>query len=192
MKRRYVVMIMLLILVVPLNAYAGDPTDTIKVYVDEILSALNASSSEDSKKEKIKQIAGRMFDFQSMSKATLGKNWKKLDKDQRPEFIRLLRSKLENAYISKIMAYTDEKSVFIKERPLSKTRIEVQSNLVTRNAEIPMYYRMLRMNDQWKVYDVIIEGVSLIKNYRTQFRNILSKQSPGELLEVMRKNAEKT
>jgi phospholipid transport system substrate-binding protein len=192
MKFRYVVIILLLILVVPLRTYAGDPTDTVKTYVDEVLNVLKTSSAEtdasdNSKKEEIRKIAGRMFDFSAMSKATLGKNWKKLAEEQRPEFVRLFRSMLENAYTSKIMGYTDEKAVFIKERSLSKTRVEVQSNLVTGRAEIPMHYRMLKMKDQWKVYDVIIEGISLIKNYRTQFREILAKQSPEELLQVMRK-----
>jgi len=191
MKLRHIAILTLLILIVPLTTYAADPTATVKAYVDEVLNVLNDSASEDSKKDEIRKIAARMFDFSAMSKATLGKNWKKLDKDQRPEFVRLLRSILENAYISKMLGYTDEKTVFIKERPLSKTRVEVQTNLVTGNMEIPMHYRMLRLKDQWKVYDVIIEGVSLIKNYRTQFRRILAKQSPDELLQVMRKKVGK-
>jgi len=193
MKFRHIVMIMILILVVPLTIYAGDPTDTVKAYVDEVMNIMKASpetdSPDNSRKEEIRKIAGRMFDFSAMSKATLGKNWKKLDKDQHREFVKLLRSMLENAYISKIMGYTDEKAVYIKERPLSKTRIEVQTTLITGNAEIPMHYRMFRLKDQWKVYDVIIEGVSLIKNYRTQFRQILARQSPDELLQIMRKKA---
>ena len=193
MKLTSIVMILLLLLVMPLRSFAGAPADTVKAYVDEVLNVLKTSSdgtdvSDNAKKESIRKIAGRMFDFQSMAKATLGKNWKKFDKDQRREFVSLLRSKLENAYISKILGYSDEKAVFIKERSLSKTRVEVQSNLISGNTEIPMHYRMLRRNDQWKVYDVIIEGVSLIKNYRTQFREILAKQSPEELLQVMRKN----
>jgi phospholipid transport system substrate-binding protein len=191
MKLRHIAILTLLILIVPLTTYAADPTATVKAYVDEVLNVLNDSASEDSKKEEIRKIAARMFDFSAMSKATLGKNWKKLDKDQRPEFVRLLRSILENAYISKMLGYTDEKTVFIKERPLSKTRVEVQTNLVTGSMEIPMHYRMLRLKNQWKVYDVIIEGVSLIKNYRTQFRRILAKQSPDELLQVMRKKVGK-
>jgi len=191
MKLRHIAILTLLILIVPLTTYAADPTATVKAYVDEVLNVLNDSASEDSKKDEIRKIAARMFDFSAISKATLGKNWKKLDKDQRPEFVRLLRSILENAYISKMLGYTDEKTVFIKERPLSKTRVEVQTNLVTGNMEIPMHYRMLRLKDQWKVYDVIIEGVSLIKNYRTQFRRILAKQSPDELLQVMRKKVGK-
>ncbi len=192
MKLKYVGVIILLILVVPLRTYAGDATDTVKAHVDEVMGVLNTSSdtpdrSDSAKKDEIKKIAGRMFDFTSMSKATLGKNWKKLTKDQQKEFTRLLRSMLENAYISKILDYTDEKAVFIKERSLSKTRVEVQSHIVSGNIEIPMHYRMLRQNDQWRVYDVIIEGVSLIKNYRTQFREILATQTPDELLQTMRK-----
>jgi len=191
MKLRYVAVIIFLILIFPLRTYAGVPTDTVKDSVEEVMNVLKTSAANDLKKEHIRNIIGRMFDFSSMSKATLGKNWEKLDKDQREEFIRLLRSMLENAYINKILGYTNEKAVFIKERALSETRVEVQSNLITGNTEIPMHYRMLRMNDRWKVYDVIIEGVSLIKNYRTQFREILAKQSPEELLQIMRKKAGK-
>ncbi len=191
MKLMHVIILMFSLLLVPLKSYAGVATDTVKAHVDEVLNVLKTSSAESDtsdnvKKEEIRKIARRMFDFTAMAKATLGKNWKKLDKEQQTEFIRLLRSMLENAYINKILGYTDEKAVFIRERSLSSSRIEVQSNLITKNAEIPMHYRMLRTRDEWKVYDVIIEGISLIKNYRTQFRQILAKQSPSELLEVMR------
>jgi len=189
MKTGNIVIIIFLLLIVPLISYAGGPTDTVKAHVEEVLKVLKTSASEDAKKRDIRTIAGRMFDFTAMSKATLGKNWGKLDQDQRQEFIRLLKSMLENAYISKMLGYTDEKTVFIKERVLTDTRVEVQSNLITRNAEIPMHYRMLRINNQWKVYDVIIESVSLIKNYRSQFREILARQSPEELLQIMRKKA---
>jgi phospholipid transport system substrate-binding protein len=191
MKTRHIVLFMLLILVVPVNIYAGAPTDTIKAHVDEVLNVLRASSdgskrSDEAKKAEIRVIAGRMFDFTAMSKATLGNNWNKLDKDQRIEFIKLLKAMLENAYVSKILGYTDEKAVFIGERSLSPTRVEVQSTLVAKNADIPMHYRVLKTEDTWKVYDVIIEGVSLVKNYRTQFRQILAKQTPSELLDIMR------
>ncbi len=187
MKLIYVVMIICSLLIVPLTTYADGPTETVKTHVEAVLNVLKTSAAEESKKADIRKIAGNMFDFSAMSKATLGKNWEKLDKNQQREFVRLLRTMLENAYISKILGYKNEKAVFMKERSLSKTRVEVQSNLVTSHAEIPMHYRMLRMKDQWKVYDVIIEGISLIKNYRTQFREVLAKQTPEELLQVMRK-----
>ncbi len=187
MKLIYIVMILFSLLIVPLTTYADDPTETVKAHVEAVLNVLKTSAAEESKKADIRKIAGNMFDFSAMSKATLGKNWENLDKNQQREFVRLLRTMLENAYISKILGYNNEKAVFIKERSLSTTRVEVQSNLVTSRAEIPMHYRMLRMKDQWKVYDVIIEGISLIKNYRTQFREILATQSPEELLQLMRK-----
>jgi phospholipid transport system substrate-binding protein len=174
-------------MLIPIKTYAGDPTDTVTTHVDQVMNVLKGNASEESKKADIRKIAGMMFDFTAMSKATLGKNWTKLDTDQQQEFIRLLRAMLENAYISKILDYSDEKTVYIKERTLSDTRVEVQSKLVTKSADIPMDYRMVKTEEQWKVYDVIIEGVSLIKNYRTQFREILSTQTPEELLQVMRK-----
>jgi phospholipid transport system substrate-binding protein len=189
MRPVYIVMFILLITAIPLKAGADTPTDTVKAYVGEVLNVLTSRTDEDSKKVEIRKIAGRMFDFTSMSKATLGRNWKRLNDKERKEFVSLLRKILENAYISKILGYTNEKAVFLKERPLSSTRVEVQSNLITANAEIPMHYRVLNSHGQWKTYDVIIEGVSLIKNYRTQFREILSKQSPEELLKVMRDKA---
>jgi phospholipid transport system substrate-binding protein len=170
-----------------MKSYAGNPTDTVSTHVDRVMNVLKGTASEESKKADIRAIAGVMFDFTAMSKATLGKNWRKLDTDQRQEFIRLLRAMLENAYISKILDYSDEKAVYIKERTLSDTRVEVQSKLVTKSADILMDYRMVKTEEQWMVYDVIIEGVSLIKNYRTQFREILSTQTSEELLQIMRK-----
>ena len=187
MKIRSVLMFIICIMLISVKTYAGDATDTVTAHVDRVMNVLKGPASEESKKADIRKIAGTMFDFIAMSKATLGINWKKLDRDQQQEFILLLRSMLENAYISKILDYSDEKSVYINERSLSDTRVEVQSKLVTRSADIPMDYRMVKTEEQWKVYDVIIEGVSLIKNYRTQFREILSTQSPEELLQIMRK-----
>ena len=191
MNIRSAVMVILCIMLIPMKTYAGGPTDTVTTHVDRVMNILKGTASEESKKADIRKIAGMMFDFTVMSKATLGKNWTKLDTDQRQEFIRLLRAMLENAYISKILDYSDEKTVYIKERVLSDTRVEVQSKLVTKSADIPMDYRMVKTEEQWKVYDVIIEGVSLIKNYRTQFREILSTQTPEELLQVMRKKVGK-
>lgn len=191
MNIRSAVMVILCIMLIPMKTYAGDPTDTVTTHVDRVMNVLKGNASEESKKADIRKIAGIMFDFTVMSKATLGKNWTKLESDQRQEFIQLLRAMLENAYISKILDYSDEKAVYIKERALSDTRVEVQSKLVTKSADIPMDYRMVKTEEQWKVYDVIIEGVSLIKNYRTQFREILSTQTPEELLQVMRKKVGK-
>ena len=89
--------------------------------------------------------------------------------------------------MDRIVTYTDEKVIFEKENMFSENQGEVQSKVITGSTEIPIYYRVIRKDGNWKVYDVIIEGVSLIKNYRGQFRQILTNRSPEYLLQVLRK-----
>ena len=106
---------------------------------------------------------------------------------QRNEFTSLFSELLRNVYMGRILSYTDEKVVFLKERVLSETKTEVTSEIITSAKTIPINYRMIRKDNEWKVYEVIIEGVSLVKNYRSQFRNILKKQSPEDLIEILKK-----
>jgi len=91
-------------------------------------------------------------------------------------------------YMGRILQYTDEKVVFGKLSPLRKNRVEVQSKIVTSDGrEIPIFYRMIEKGGSWRVYDVVIEGVSMVKNYRGQFKQILAKKTPDQLLETLRK-----
>jgi phospholipid transport system substrate-binding protein len=94
---------------------------------------------------------------------------------------------LEKAYIDRILAYTDEKIVFGRETMVSETQAEIQTKIVTPSKEIPISYRVLLKEGAWKVYDVVIESVSLVMNYRTQFNDILEKNKPEQLLEILRK-----
>ncbi len=176
----------------PVPALAGLPLETVKGHTNTVLDvlrdpSLKAESAKNARKDKIRAISEKMFDFAELSKRTLANNWKRLSPEQQSEFISLYTSLLEDAYAGKIMSYTDEKIVFNKEVALSENTVEVQSTVLRKTAEIPIYYRMLMKNGIWKVYDVIIEGVSLINNYRTQFREILSNNPPDSLLETLRK-----
>jgi phospholipid transport system substrate-binding protein len=136
-------------------------------------------------------ISAELFDFTELSKRSLGQNWDKLNPDQQKEFINLFRSLLEETYADKIMSYTDEKVVFNKEISLSGKTVEVQTTIVTKTSEVPIHYRLIEKNGNWKVYDVVIEGVSLVSNYRTQFREILANKTPETLLETLRKKTRK-
>jgi len=129
----------------------------------------------------------RMFDDVELSKRTLAKNWNSLNVAQRQEFVLLFRQVLEKAYIDKILAYTDEKIVFDRETMVSGTQAEIQTKIVTPSKEIPISYRVLLKDGAWKVYDVVIENVSLVLNYRTQFNDILAKNTPEQLIEILRK-----
>jgi phospholipid transport system substrate-binding protein len=100
--------------------------------------------------------------------------------------VRLYKSLLEETYSEKITSYTDEKIVIKKDVNLSEKTLEVQTTIITKTSEVPIYYRLMERNGDRKVYDVVIEGVSLVSNYRTQFREILASKTPEALLEILR------
>jgi len=190
------VMTVMALFVLPLPVSAGVPQQTIQAYVNKVLDvlrdpALKTESAKEAKEEKIWSIFDDIFDYRELSKRTLSRNWKKFNSDQQKEFEGLFRRLLGNVYMDRILAYKDEKVLFHKESMLSDHKAEVQSKILTGTKEIPMNYRMIAKNDQWKVYDVIIEGVSMVKNYRSQFNNILSKKPPEELLKILRKKVGK-
>jgi phospholipid transport system substrate-binding protein len=188
---------LLLWLLIPATSFAGTALETVKVQADNVLKvlrdpALRPESARLVKMERIRSISEKMFDFTELSKRTLAKNWNTFSPEQQKEFVRLYRSLLEDAYADKILAYTDEKIVFIKEVSLTEKTIEVQSTVLRKNGEIPIYYRVILKSGAWRVYDVIIEGVSLISNYRSQFKEILINKSPESLLETLQKKAGKS
>jgi phospholipid transport system substrate-binding protein len=192
MKRPIVVLSIIILLLFSLPVYAGPPLDAVQANVNKVLEVLRdpklkAASAKETEKEKLRLIYDRMFDDLELSKRTLAKNWNSLNVDQRKEFVLLFRQVLEKAYIDKILAYTDEKIVFEKETMVSGTQAEVQTKIVTSSKEIPITYRVLLKDGAWKVYDVVIENVSLVLNYRTQFNDILAKNKPEQLLETLRK-----
>jgi phospholipid transport system substrate-binding protein len=175
-----------------LPVHAGPALETVQTQVNKILDvlrdpALKAESAKGTKEEKVLAIINEVFDYTELSKRTLSRNWKKLNPDQREEFKDLFSKLLGGVYIDRIVAYSDEKVVFNKETALSEKKAEVQSEIVTGTKKIPIFYRMILKNGEWKVYDVLIEGISLVKNYRSQFKEILKKQSPEDLLEILRK-----
>ena len=175
-----------------LPVYAGAPLDTVQTNVNKVLDVLRdpklkGESAKGIKKEKLEAIYEQMFDEVELSMRTMGGNWNKLNPAQQKEFTQLYRQILEKAYIDKILSYTDEKIVFSKESMLSNNQAEVQTNVITSSKEIPIFYRVILKNGTWKVYDVVIENVSLVQNYRSQFNSILAKNTPDQLLEILRK-----
>jgi phospholipid transport system substrate-binding protein len=175
-----------------LPVYAGAPLDTLQTNVNKVLDVLRdpklkGESEKGIKKEKLEAIYEQMFDEVELSMRTMGGNWTKLNPAQQQEFIQLYRQILEKAYIDKILSYTDEKIVFSKENMLSKNQAEVQTKVITSSKEIPIFYRVILKDGTWKVYDVVIENVSLVQNYRSQFNSILAKNTPDQLLEILRK-----
>jgi len=188
--------IILTLLMFSFPVYAGAPLEAVKVSVNSVIDILRnpklkAESAKEVKKEKLRVLYKEMFDEVEFSKRTLTRNWNKFDPTQRSEFIKLFEQILEKSYADKILDYTNEKVEFYKENMLSDTQAEVQTKIITSSKEIPIFYRMILKDGKWKVYDVVVENVSLIQNYRTQFNDILAKNTPEQLLETLRKKVSK-
>ncbi len=192
MKKRIVVFCLLIIFVLSIPVYAGVPMTTVEATVNRVLDVLRdaklkSPAAKEKKKEKLRIIYKDMFDEIEFSKRTLTRNWNKFSPDERMEFVNLFEQVLEKSYIDKILDYSNEKVNFYKENMLSDNQAEIQTKIVTASKEIPIFYRMILKDGKWKVYDVVVENVSLVQNYRTQFNDILAKDTPEKLLEILRK-----
>jgi phospholipid transport system substrate-binding protein len=162
----------------------------VRTEVNKVLEVLrNKSLKEEAKREKLRGLYAEMFDQEELSKWCLGRNWNKLSEAQRKEFLPLFQQVLEKTYGDRILAYSDEKILFDREVPISKGRVEVQTRVMTtKSKEVPFNYRVFEnKSGTWKVYDVVVENVSLVMNYRSQFNEILAKGTPDDLLEILRK-----
>jgi len=192
MKTRIVVFCILILFVLSIPVYAGVPMTTVEANVNKVLGVLRdnklkSPAAKEIKKEKLRVIYKDMFDEIEFSKRTLTRNWNKFSPAERVEFVNLFEQVLEKSYIDKILDYSNEKVNFYKESMLSDSQAEIQTKIVTASKEIPIYYRMILKDGKWKVYDVVVENVSLVQNYRTQFNDILAKDTPEQLLEILRK-----
>lgn len=192
MKKRFAVLLILIIFVLSVPAYAGVPMTTVDATVKRVLDVLRDPklknpSAKEIKKEKLRVIYRDMFDEMEFSRRTLTRNWNKFSPQQRVEFVKLFEQVLEKAYIDKILDYSNEKIVFYKETLIPENKAEIESKIITSSKEIPIFYRMILKDGKWKVYDVVVENVSLVQNYRTQFNEILSGGTPEQLLETLRK-----
>jgi len=186
-----VAVLALALFVLPLQVLAATAKETVEVQVNKVLKALAEPAFKDQNRDakivKIRSIVNEIFDYMELSRRTLGREWTKFNAPQQDEFIRLFSDLLEKTYADKLLSYSNEKVVFDKESMLREDQAEVTSNVLTADGKkIPLDYRMIRKEAGWRVYDVIIEGISLVKNYRDQFRDILAKDSPEEVLKMLR------
>ena len=130
-----------------------------------------------------------MFDFKLMAKLSLGKKyWPGLSPEQRERFTELFIERLRGSYLNRLTAYTDEKVIYESSVAVKK-KVHVPTLLVSKSNKISMLYKLYRASDSWKIYDVEIEGVSIIRSYRSQFNEILQKGTFDDLLKKMEKPA---
>jgi phospholipid transport system substrate-binding protein len=172
-------------------ATAGAPTEQLRGAVDRVLKTLEDPSLKgegklNDRRLAVRKIANEIFDFGEIAKRSLARHWQPLSEAQRTEFVGLFADLLERSYISKIETYGGEKIQYTAER-VDGDLATVSTRIVTKNGtEVPIDYRMTKRSDRWLVYDVSIEGVSLVSSYRTQFNKIIQTSSYNELVAKLR------
>ncbi len=175
----------------PAPARAGAPTDQLKASVDQIARVLEdpglrVQARARDRRAAIRKEAEVVFDFTETAKRALGRHWQGLSEKDRQEFTRLFTDLIERAYISKIERYSGERITYAGES-VDAGLATVRTRFVTKQGtEVPVDYRMHERGDRWLVYDVSVEGVSLVNNYRTQFDKIIQSSSYAELVRRMK------
>jgi phospholipid transport system substrate-binding protein len=180
---------------VPGSALAGVPTDQIKGTVDKAVSVLKdprlkPAAKLKERRDQLKQILFARFDFTEMARRALGSNWRRRTPQEQDEFVRLFTDVLERAYADIIESYSDEKIVYLNER-IEGGYADVASKILTsKGEEYSINYKAHLVSNEWKVYDVVAENISLVNNYRSQFNRVINNSSYEELLRRLRDKAE--
>jgi phospholipid transport system substrate-binding protein len=171
----------------PGAAAGGVPTDQIKSTVDRALVVLKdprfkpvAKTKE--RRDQLKQILFARFDFTEMARRALGANWRRRTPQEQEEFVRLFTELLERAYADTIEAYTDEKIIYVGEKQ-DGNYAEVNSKILTsKGQEFTIDYKTQVVAGEWKVYDVVVENISMVNNFRSQFNRVINNSSYEELV----------
>jgi phospholipid transport system substrate-binding protein len=181
----------LLVLSTVQGGWAATAQEQLKGAIDRVVSTLDSPAMKgegkaDERRAAVRQIANEIFDFGEIARRSLGRYWQPLSDAQRTEFVGLFGDLLERSYISKIELYGGEKIVYSGERMDGDLAI-VSTRILTKNGtEVPIDYRLFRRGDRWMVYDVNIEGISLVSNYRTQFNKIIQSNGYNTLVDRMK------
>ena len=170
-----------------LEAWAQSPSEQIQQTVQQVITVVSASpgSSDRERRKALHEVLLPRFDFLEMAKRSLGKHWNKVP-DRHNEFVAAFADFLGHAYVGKISYYKDEKILFVGES-MDKELAEVDTKVVPAKGDpFSVNYRLHRVGGQWKVYDVVVEDISLVKNYHSQFNRILTRGSFDDLLKRLR------
>jgi len=174
-----------------LVAMAGPATDRLKPEIDKVVAtlenpALKGESKTAERRQALRSITDSVFDWNEMAKRALGRHWAARTPAEQQEFVSLFRDLLERAYVSKIERYAGEPITYVGE-VADGDLTTVRTKITTRqNQEVAIDYRMFKDGDRWRVYDVLIESISLVNNYRTQFDGIIKTSSYDELVKRLK------
>lgn len=189
------IIVFLVVIFIASVSFSSDlsPINSLKSPIDQGLSLLKDPKYKDASQRRIQRekmwgIIRKAFDFTELGGRALAVNWKKFSPQQRKKFSEVFSEVLGNTYLDRIQTgYKDEKVAYINQEFVSDNKAVVKTIIIRENKEISVDYSMILKENEWKVYDVKIEGVSLVQNYRSQFNEILSKETPDELIKRLNK-----
>jgi phospholipid transport system substrate-binding protein len=181
---------LLMTLVFSAPVFGGAPTDQVKGTTDKILAiltdpALKAPEMIEEKKRMIRKVVDERFDWTAISRRALGRHWKKMTTDEKKTFIPLFGQMLEQTYLSRVGEYSGERVSYEDEKvdgTYGVVKVKISSDT---HGVISVKYRVWNKKDEWLIYDISIEGVSLVNNYRSQFNTILMKSTPSDLIKKL-------
>ena len=173
------------------QASSSEVTDGMKNTIDQILLVIKEESGKKARREKLQGIVDKKFDYIEMAKRALATNWNDRTPEERKEFSDAFGRLLKNTYITKIERYTDERVDYVHEDITENGVATVKTLIVKKEDSIPVDYKLLKKQQDWLCYDFVIENISMIRNYRSQFAKIIKDSSYEKLLERMKDKIKK-
>ena len=178
--------------------YADTPMNVIQKAVEEIIDLLKdpqyaPTEKKEEQREKIWKVVRNTFDFKTIARGTLRRHdWDSFSEEQKMEFTDLFTTLLGNTYLERIQSdYRDEKVVFSEQEMLSDTTAVVRTKIIRDSLEIPVDYKLILRSGEWRIYNVNVENISLVTNYRDQFSQMLMRDTPAQLIEKLRERVNK-
>jgi phospholipid transport system substrate-binding protein len=187
---------LLVLTVIPALAAGDQPIEALQRGVEEGLHILkdpefNNVDRKDAQQHKLRIILGQLFDFREFSRRVLAAHWKDFTPSQREAFIRVFAEFLARFYMGQLQEkYKDERLIYVSQEMISARRALVRVKVVWKAQEIPVDLRMIKRKGQWKVYDIQVLGIGAVRNYRAQFRSLLSKETPAQVIERIKMKTE--
>ena len=173
----------------------GAATEAVSGTINEVIRILDDKDLKkpgraEERRRLLEKVIGDRFNYEEMSRRSLGAQWQKLSDGERREFVDLFKRLLSSSYADKIEGYSGEKVQYINERREGEYA-EIRTKVASDKTEIPLDYRVLNQSGDWRVYDVVVDGVSLVNNYRSQFTKIIRESSYADLVEKLREKSQK-
>ena len=183
--------LLVLLFSLSIPAFGAEPTDSLSKNIDEFISVLKSETATVKKTDEIWAIIEKMFIFDAVARLSVGQYWDKFSEPQKTEITKYFTKLLGNSYLKKIRdGYTNETVKFLDQQIRGDNKAVVITRIVREGGQIPVDYSMLKIGGAWRIYDVKIEGVSLVSNYRSQFNEVLVNRPPDDLIEKVKKKVE--